>query len=999
VRGCAAILRLAWARARRRPGRWLLTALGIALATASAGTVAAESTIAGDQGARSVLAGVPASGRTVRVTWQDLVTPSVRRRARSLLRGLGLGAQTEVVLVNPVRLDGIVVRPAAIEPLARWTGGHASPGPCRTSACPMLLAGAALGRATLDAPGIQIPIAGTATLASAAPLGFTPAAPRDQPPLLLSGDAAGLEALGGLSSQYRTHSWLAALAVGSLHSWQLAGLERRLQQAQVSLQTSGSAFSLTAPFASIDAARAEAGAARRRLLLAGGGALAALALFIVLAASGLKRDVGSELRRLDLAGARAGQRVAFLAAEAGLLCGAAVLAGAAAAVAVAAALASSAGVPPGGVLTHSLLTGMGAAALVLAWLCATALIVLLLLARSARAADLLAVAAVAALALALARGGTGSGDPLPVLLAPLSCLAAGLLVFRGAAALLRGGERLARRGPVLARLAFVDLARAPAAPALAIAFIAVSTGLGGFALAYRATLLRGAADQAADQVPLDATIAAGSDFATPLSLAPIATWRGLAAGAVIPVRRTEASYVSGVAAVTIPALGVPASTLPRLHGWRSSDGSASIATLAGRLVAPGRSRVPGPELAPGATAISLTATAPAIAITITAALRDRTGTIHPLTLGTAGARPVSLRAHLPRRRPAGPWELEALELTEPAGLEITNGHQNGENAAAATQFATTLKLGTLAITARSGRTLSTVRLGSWYAVGAASLEHAGAQAAAIRFSASGQLGLLRPLQPSDVEPVAVLADPQTAAAAGRTGWLPLTVDGLPVQARIVGVLQRFPTLPAGTAGFVVADQQTLASALDAQSPGQGRADELWISTAHPARLQAALEKPPYAQLSVTLRADVERRLRAAPLARAMVRTLLGAAALSALLAVLGLLVALLGAARDQRVERDLSAQGVGPRGLRRELRLRVAVAGVLGVCAGVVITVVLTSLAVATVRASGSVAVPDPPLVSVTPWGELALSALAAMIALAAAAWTATLTVLSEARS
>ena len=50
-------------------------------------------------------------------------------QARALLSGLGLGAPTEVVLMNPVRLDGVVVRPAAIAPLNRWLSGPALAGP------------------------------------------------------------------------------------------------------------------------------------------------------------------------------------------------------------------------------------------------------------------------------------------------------------------------------------------------------------------------------------------------------------------------------------------------------------------------------------------------------------------------------------------------------------------------------------------------------------------------------------------------------------------------------------------------------------------------------------------------------------------------------------------------------------------------------------------------------------------------------------------------------
>ncbi len=237
-------------------------------------------------------------------------------------------------------------------------------------------------------------------------------------------------------------------------------------------------------------------------------------------------------------------------------------------------------------LDHSLLTGTGAVALIVGWLAATALISLVLLAPSGRVADALALAAAAALALTVARGGTVRGT-LAILLAPLACATAGVLIYRLAASALAVCERLTRRGPPLLRLAIIGLARAPVAPALAIAFLAVSVGLGGFALAYRATLLRGTSDQAANAVPLDALISAGSNFKTPLQTAPLASWRKLAGGPVLPVRRTYASYLSGGSSVTIPALGVPASGLALIHGWRQSDGSAPLSTLADRLVGPG----------------------------------------------------------------------------------------------------------------------------------------------------------------------------------------------------------------------------------------------------------------------------------------------------------------------------------------------------------------------------------------------------------------------------
>ena len=1004
---------LAAARGRRRPARWLLPVLGIALAAAFAAGVAAQSQVAGDQSARSVLDGTSGLGSEVRVTWQGAVSPGVANQARALLRGLGLGSQTEVVLMNPVRLGGVVVRPAAIAPLDRWLPGI-SPGrlgPCRAERCPMLLAGPGPDPSipsTLAAIGVRIQVVGSAPLRSAVPLGFVPssAGVTGSMPVLVTWDVAGLESLPGLSGVYRAHSWLAPLTTTGLRGWQLGGAEDRLARAQARLLLTGSQFSLSAPFTALDEARAQASAAPQRLQLAGGGAVAALALFIVLAGGGLRRDQQAELDRLRHAGARTGHCVMFVAVEAGWLCAVALSVGAAAGAGAAALLASGEGEPAGAILMHSLITPAGVIALAAGWLAATVLLGALVLVRSARLTDVLAVAAASALVAALAEG-PGNDHALALLLAPLCCAAVGVLTFRAAGVVLRGAERLARGGPVLTRLAFVNLARSPGVQALAIAFIAVATGLGGFALAYRSTLVRSAADQAADRVPLDALVSPGPDFSTPLEVAPLQRWQELAASAnpasanqdsaVLPVRRTDANYASGGGTVTVPALGVPAAGLTRIRGWRESDGSAPLAALARRLEPTGPVRVPGPVLPAGARWLSLRASSPGTAVDVTADLRDPQGEIRPVAFGTAGARDGFLRAAVP----PGRWELEALELDEPAGVAITNGHQNGENPAAATQSRTRVVLGPLLALQAGGRSLLRMPLGAWRGVGAAastapastapaSTAPATTDVASVTFTASGMPGVLRPAQPADTHPVPVLADAQTAAAAEPGGRIALTVDGLPVVARVVGVLSRFPTLPPDAAGFVVADEATLAAALDAQLPGQGRADELWIGTGHPDRLRAALGSGPLAQLDSSFRLDLEHQLRDAPVARGVLGTLIAATVLSVVLAVVGLLAALFGAARDGRVESDLREQGVGPRGLRAELRVRLTLVSVLGVVAGLALAVLLTRLAVASVRSVGAVASPRPPAVTVVPWAALAAWGAGTLVVLAIAGWLAT---------
>lgn len=964
--GLRAVLLLVRRRASNRPARWLLTALGIAAATAYGGAIVAEATIAGDEAARASLRSVPVSELVVRISASGVVTPAAQRSARSALRRLGLSASTEVVLLNPVRLGPTVVRPAAIEPLSRWAR-PAPPTRCRPGSCPMLALGASLPLETLRIPGLRLPVPARSQLHSAAPLGFSAAvgagAPTvgGQPPVLITGDPTGLEHLSALSGIYRTHSWFSVLSPPSLHAWQLAALQSRLQQTQTELAQTAGGLSLSAPFTALAAARNQADRAPGRLLLAGGGAVAVLALFLALAAGMLHHDQAAELERLESAGALATTVLGFVASEALLVCAVGVLSGAAMAMAIATILAHSANLPAGAVLDHSLLTTNVAAGMGLGWLGCSALIILLLTQRGSGLADAAAAAAVAALALALA-GGAGN-DTLTLLLAPLACLAGAVLVARGGAAMLRAAERLTRAGPPVMRLAFIGLARAPLAPSLAIAFLAVSTSIGGFALSYRATLLRGAADQASDRVPLDAVVAPSADFTTPLALAPLTRWRALAGGAAFEVRRTDGTYVAGAGSITVPVLGVPAGAVLALHGWRSSDASASLVQMSRALAPAGPARAPGPMLPSASDELTARVSARGLGLNVIADLRGPDGEVRQVPLAVAGTH-AQRHAHVP----FGRWELESFELREPTGLEITDGHQNGENLAAATQFSTTVEVTQVQVVGHGGRVLRTISLRGWRAVGAATDLRPGAAGVRLRFATSGAGGVLRPEQPSDLRPLPVLVDPGTAAAADGQHRLELTADGAPISVRVAAVLRRFPTVAPGGDGFVVADESALAGALDAWLPGQGRSDELWLTSPRPAGLRRALLRTPLSQLSSRLRVELERALRSAGVARAIQGSLLAAAGLSAGLALIGVLVSMLGSAAEKRVSDDLAGQGVGAGARRSELRLRALFTGVAGCLAGLVMALVLTPLAVGAVRSAEQASDPRPPLVAVTPW-------------------------------
>jgi hypothetical protein len=205
----------------------------------------------------------------------------------------------------------------------------------------------------------------------------------------------------------------------------------------------------------------------------------------------------------------------------------------------------------------------------------------------------------------------------------------------------------------------------------------------------------------------------------------------------------------------------------------------------------------------------------------------------------------------------------------------------------------------------------------------------------------------------------------------------------------VGVLHRFPTVDPGSGGVIVADQQALSNALDAQLPGQGRPDEIWISSSHLGRLRQALRQGALAQLSPTFRSDIEHALLSQPLASGVLGTLLAAGALAAALAVVGMLLVLSGPFRDRRIEADLEAQGMGPSAQRRELRLRLAFAAILGVWPGVLIAVLLDRLAASTVGATET-GTPYPPLVTVVPWLTLVALGVAVTVMCLLLGWAAT---------
>jgi hypothetical protein len=229
----------------------------------------------------------------------------------------------------------------------------------------------------------------------------------------------------------------------------------------------------------------------------------------------------------------------------------------------------------------------------------------------------------------------------------------------------------------------------------------------------------------------------------------------------------------------------------------------------------------------------------------------------------------------------------------------------------------------------------------------------------VRYQLTADLAAgIRERQPTDGRPVPALVSPALARAAGDDGILPVQVEGETIPVRVAGIVKRFPSVTDGD--ILVADLSTVANKLNAQSPGLGVTNEMWIDGNVPAQ---ALRGAPFDVLHADSRAALETRLRADPLSRGALLTLAGTALVALLLAVVGLLLGLVADLRDETGElRDLEAQGATPAELRRHLRLRTLVVAAAGLVGGLVTGLVLGALVTDLVTLTANAGSPQPPL-------------------------------------
>jgi hypothetical protein len=1004
------------ARLARRGERFLLVGLGVAAAAAMLAAVIAGARAAEDRDVGRQVAGVDAGSRSIHVTWfsaggQAAPYATFDSGVRRSLRRVTSRPATATSLYRESQLGGAFLGLGAVDDLGRWVRLRSGrlPRPCTLRRCEVLVV--RRGGRIPDVPGLRLVPVGEGDVVSATLFGeAVPSLGLHQsrfvqemaryhrpapPPLVLANGVAGLDRWPRLRDAYRTYSWVIPLDRRLVRSWSVDSLARRIERVRSELQAQVFGFYVEAPTDELRAAADSGRVVSRRLFLLGGEAVALLLAFAVLAGARLRPDVEASRARLVSSGARGWQiwlqtvLESAAPAVAGSLLGWAV--GAAAAVVVA----NRAGEPVWGILRHSVLSGGGIAAGLLLAAGSAFVLALTLAVRplslgglSLTPLDVAALGAVVAVAVALARGAadasallSGNGTGVVLLLLPvLVAFAAAIAVARLLPPVLRALENAVPRRVLSLRLASLALARRPGYAAVAVGFVVVSVGLALFAETYRWTLVRGQHDQAFFAVPADFVLS--EDFSRLIPVRAAVTpkeGRSLRPAEAEPVLRAGGTIQGAAALGNIAVLGLEPGTLARIGGWRSDFASHSPSQLAQAVAWHGPAALRGAPLPRTATRLVLPVRVLGTKIGVVALVRRPNGSFATLTLGhTRGSRPRRLVSTLPPATRGG--SLVAFRFIPPPRL-IERGGDQGGPAVGTVSFGRPL-----AVTPAGA--VEVTEYADWRGTaGVQGLTRDGG--VRFRLTLSPQVDTyLRPRQPTDGRALPAVVSPRLRAIAGRNGVFGVQIAGQGLLFRVAAVARRFPSATSqDTTDFVVADRDAVETALNASQPGSGLSNELWLNVP-PARLAAVadrLRRPPFDVLAVTSRAELERRLRRDPVARAAVAMLEVSSVTALVLALVGLGLGVVSERRDEAADLfDLEAQGLAPASLRRQLRLRALAVGLGGVVGGVLTALVLSLLVVGFVELTANAGVPNPPLVLALDWPVVLLSGLGGVVLAAA---------------
>jgi hypothetical protein len=968
-------VRYALRRLRLNGRRTLVVALGIAIGAAVLALTAVGSASVQDRAVQRALAQLQPSDRAIQAVWggvpgqSNLSYAQLNRIARAATEPI-LGQKPFGVLVfREATWGGAFVNLGAVDGLAKWLDLQSGrlPRRCTPSNCDLIQIGGAPAAPKLP----FLHVVGRAAFRPGAPLSaYFGAGGGKRPPILLADGVVPFDhtPLPDAPLISRTYGWIVPVAPRSIHDWQLASLNTRLDRAQAQLEERSDIFTVVAPTGTIAAIRATSRVAAERLLILGGDAAVLLLGFAVLASTRLRRDQRDVRRRLTWSGARRSQILLVTATEVLGVTVVASLVGWAAGTGAGGLLAQHLGSPGGAVIAHSIFTLRALwIGLALAALTAVAMLAALRVDSVAfgglriTVADAAALGALAAILLALARGkadatalqGSGGTGVYLLLLPGLVLFVLAVVVARLLAPALRLLELAARRATPSVRIALLSLARAPGEVSLTVVFFVLSIGIAVFAIAYRGTLVQGQHEQARYAVPAPFVLSEDLGRLVTIQQAPLpARYR------TTQVLRDSGS-VTGNHGRDFTLLALPAHALASIDGWRPDFSSKSPAELARLLQPAGTPALRGIRLAAGARTLTLPFTTTGDRVGLTAVVENRRGDFTPLAFGEHEHGAHTQMVRVPPEARGG--LVVALRLSFPVIAAYVAAHREAETTLSVNDAST----GTLRLPRAYAR---------WFGTNGITPD-----GRAFHFVVNNAAdSILRPHQPLEGELVPIVATPAIARAAGPSGIVPLHVENGVITGRIVATTKYFPSVDGDA---VIADLPTWLTAANTAEPGVATASELWLDA----------RPPPGLPLDVASQRARIQELTSDPLARGAVSLLLVTALVGLALAVVGLLLTVVGDLRDERgLLRDLEAQGATPGDLRRHVLLRAIVVGVVGLAAGIGAGAIVGALVVAVVTVTAGAENALPPLALTFDAGLIALVLGAAVAASGAAVTAAT---------
>lgn len=756
--------------------------------------------------------------------------------------------------------------------------------------------------------------------------------------------------------------WSAPFSSIVRHPWDVDRSVERIARLRSDLARVANPLFVDSPFDQLQSAKSDAATAGRRLLVVCGAMVGVFLAFLVLVATRLRGDADLLSERLAIANASRSQIRLLTLFEYAVTTVVGVLAGVVVGLIAGAALAERLGA--GGVdsALHVAASSRSWLVWTAAGAAAVAVFLVVIWGRTRRLAEIGAAIAAAALVAGFLNGGldagrighANAGVIAFVILAPALAVAvvavAGARVFRP---LLLLFARVAPRLGTSTRLAALSVARRPGDAAVLVAFVGATLGLALFLAAYRTTLDRSQRDQIAYATPADVLVSEDLRALVPVNTVPLTRFPGERKLRVMRATGEIPQLDNG----GLTVIGIPAGDLGTLQGWRKDFSDLGLNELGRRLQPTSNVAFRAVPLPANRTVVTFPIKASGGPLDVSATLLAPTGDFQEVEIGDT--HDALLRLVVPKRFRGGSL----------VGFSFAPGdtglHLNQNAGETADQVALgSLRLGPVGwadfrhfrgvngVAAHPSRHVIRIR----YAVG------------------TDAVARLRLKQPTDGRLVNVAVSPDLAQAAGARGVLPIDILGTQVAARVVAVVKHFPTVEGNV---VVADQQWIATALNAAEPGPPFYNEVWIDDRQPQRVQRGLARPPFLGLSVVSRRSVAQASTSSTIVRAARDLYLIGGLVAAALAVLGMALAAAADIRSRRWEIvDLRAQGADRRWLGGFIRRRLVISCVFGALIAVVAGTALLFATVSLLRIGADIRQADPPVRMSVTWTAVAAAAL-----------------------